>query len=117
MFDQTITLYHYTRDANGEHWVRTVLTDVYFVGQIGVKTIKEGRTPDNGAMLYIPLRNPMPVLIPGDKLLEGEQTAEVIKSPSELRTLGEVHTVTAIKRFSFGGDMAHWKVWCDGSQV
>ena len=51
----------------------------------------------------------------GDRVVEGALDYEIVRSPSELRTFGRVSTVTSIRPLPFGG-LAHWKVWCDGSQ-
>ncbi|MEG1850159.1 MAG: hypothetical protein RR197_06335 [Oscillospiraceae bacterium] len=133
-FMQTVTLYHRVASGSGglptERWVRIVLKAVFFSATVGERTAKQGDRGDGGGVLFIPFAGHLDgyrssasfdrdgvggTIRDGDQFLEGELTYEIVRSSSELKALGNVSTVASIRRLPFG-ELAHWKVWCDGSR-
>ncbi len=132
MLGQTVTLYHRTQTVDGcevsEHWSRFVLDGVFFAATTGERVTGKGAHADAGGVLLIPFlgheaeyRSPGEyagegwTVEEGDSILEGAWDYEILRSQSELEALGPVSTVTSIRRLPFGA-LAHWKIWCDGSQ-
>lgn len=132
MFGQTVTLYHRIEQGGSaevsERWARFVLHGVFFTSTTGERVSQKGSRSDAGGMLLIPFAAHAQDYHPpgeyagegwtvdkGDVVAEGALDYEIRRSTSELRSFGAVSTVTAIRRLPFGG-LAHWKIWCDGSQ-
>ncbi len=133
MFKQTVTLYHRIEtaaDTGGvsERWTRIPIVGVYFAATSGERSTGQGALTDAGGVLLIPFEGHESQYHPpgefddegwtvevGDRIVEGLLDYEILHSPSELRAFGPVSTVTSIRRMPFGG-LAHWKIWCDGSQ-
>lgn len=116
-----------------EHWVRMVIEGVFFAATEGERVSGKGSRSDAGGILLIPFDGHEDRYLPpgeygaaggeasgwtiaaGDRVVEGALDYEILRSPSELHAFGRVSTVTSIRPLPFGG-LAHWKVWCDGSQ-
>lgn len=116
-----------------EHWVRMVIEGVFFAATEGERVSGKGSWSDAGGILLIPFDGHEDRYLPpgeygaaggeasgwtiaaGDRVVEGALDYEILRSPSELHAFGRVSTVTSIRPLPFGG-LAHWKVWCDGSQ-
>ena len=117
MFGDRATLYHRTETGETERWERHGLSGVYLENRGGVRFRADGETSRSECLLIVP-KAAFPgfeeAARPGDKLVPGQCTREIVSSPSELSSARwEVLTITSIRFLGGKGELAHWEVRCN----
>jgi hypothetical protein len=128
MFNDACTIYNKYTENKIEKWQRTALTGVFWDGVRGSNFRKTGVENADSVFILIPHKikankqflppqewlnsekNKYWTLQPGDTIIKGNITYEVVKSSKELEQFGECYKITKIDDRAFGGDMAHWEV-------
>lgn len=107
MFEQTITLYH----KDGEHWVRSVISDVYVNALTGEAIRKRGVASTSKIDVIIPTASGSGLLIkPGDLIVKGKCTKDIAKSSKEILELVNAYLIVSADYFDYGGPQQHWEV-------
>ncbi len=129
MFNDTCTIYNKYTENKIEKWQRTVLIGVFWDEVQGSNFRKTGIENADSVFILIPKfvkadKQFLPsnewqnaedkslywTLQPGDTIVKGNITYEVLKSSKELEQFDECYKITKIDNRDFGGDMSHWEL-------
>ncbi len=130
MMQESCTIYNKYTDSQGEHWIRTCLEGVYWDGARGAVTRRVGVVGGDSVLALIPAcvrsdgKGYLPPKVwertadkaeyftirPGDKMVRGICTEELIDSSAPLESYDDTITVTAVNLRRCPGDMAHLEV-------
>lgn len=129
MFNDICTVYNKYVENGIEKWQRTVLTGVFWDSVRGSNFRKTGLENTDSVFVLIPkfvgankgfmsskewqsLQDKIGswTLQPGDTIIKGIITYEVIKSSKELEQFDECYKITKVDGKLFDSSMAHWEV-------
>lgn len=128
MFNNACTVYNKYIDGKIEKWQRTVLTGVFWDEVRGSNFRKTGVENADSVFILIPKfvrvdkqflpsqewinseKDKYWTLQPGDTIIKGSITYEVIKSSKELEQFDGCHKITKVDSKLFSSSMAHWEV-------
>lgn len=108
MFQDTITLYHFTNDG----YVRSVINNVYW-DEVGIgNVLKSGLTNADSIRIIIPTQNDIEISAGKDLIVKGE--CEFVGTGNAKRTLCEqynAYTVSKVDR-KFHGTLSNMEISC-----
>ncbi len=129
MFNDTCTVYNKYIDGKIEKWQRTVLNGVFWDEVRGSNFRKTGVENADSVFILVPKfvgvdKQFLPsqewqsledktgswTLQPGDTIIKGGITYEIIKSSKELEQFDECYKITKVDGKLFNSSMAHWEV-------
>ncbi len=129
MFNDICTVYNKYTEAGVEKWQRTVLNGVFWDGVQGCNFLKTGIESADSVFILIPtaveadkaylkpkqwtiLANKSLnwTLQPGDTIINGNISYEVVKSSKELEQFDDCLKITKVDSKNFGSSMDHWEV-------
>lgn len=129
MFNDTCTVYNKYVDSGIEKWQRTVLTGVFWDSVRGSNFRKTGVENADSVTILIPGfvtvdrkyvspkswqaltgKSSSWTLQPGDTIVKGNISYEVVKSSKELEQFDDCLKITKADNKNFGSGMDHWEV-------
>lgn len=108
MFNDTITLYHFTNDS----YVRTVINNVYWDEVSIGNVLKSGLTNADSIRIIIPSKNDIEIKEGKDLIVKGK--CDFVGTENIKKTLCEVHnayTVSKVDR-KLHGDLSNIEISC-----
>lgn len=129
MFNDVCTIYNKYVDAGIEKWHRTVLTGVFWDSLRGANFRKTGLDSADSVNILIPYdvmstkaylspkvwlsadnKSNFWTLQPGDTILKGNITYNIVKSSKELDQFDDCFKITKADYKGYGSSMDHWEV-------
>ncbi len=108
MFNDTITLYHFTEDS----YIRTVISNVYWDGVSIGNVLKSGLTNADSIRIIIPTQNDIEISEGKDLIVKGK--CDFVGTENVKRTLCEqykAYTVSKVDK-KLHGDLSNIEISC-----